>query len=1296
MTARHCKYTKRMRRAIARKTRNSFTHLFTFAAVPLFFVLPFAANAQAAPGESVSTPSLAMSGLEIFSGKSAKSTSASPGTGVSEVLRGNGSRIGYKVSHGNLVAETVRVRAAGQQLQLDRDFWVDTASGSLIFAQPVRSADSISVYYRYLDGPAAGAGASMQGLQLNFGGSASLGLMFNSIAGDGSGLDTSLYGLQLGGKLGGGGIAQFNGMAYFSQTQVSTNIVNSATAGAVKPPADVKPGMDHLITQNFAVNSGKLQFHADFQDVGKGFAGFQALKASSANNKALLDQLTALENEKGVKRLGFGLNLANDLKSKTPGGLSLQFNRIEDGKGAIAQQSLGYTSHNFRFNYSTREIDAKFAAFKGLREADKTQWEREKGLKTTTLGFGMDFATDKKGQVTGGLDFASQNFKDKTGSLSQELIRGNSGGLGFSLMNRRADANFKRLGDLSEADKTALALDLYHQFDPNAKAEQVTAVDRLQVLKEAGLSRNALRLDDSLGKTGQLSYSQMHITNNAAADPKAQAPATSETFQRESFGLNTAQFTLNYTARKADPGFNRIGDLADVEKNNLALDTRRQFDPNAKIEQVTQKDRDQLAKESGIERTNLRGLLNFGKAGKFGALTFSQFRIADHTAKDPMTGSADAIGGALLGYTGKTFQLNFSSKTIGNRFNRMADLSDLDRQQFGNTRGLSQQALNGSWQINKAAKFTFSNFDVAGTKDAIAAAQADALKNNQDVALAGKTAQSGISRTNIALEAPGLSLSAGQANTGREFARSVDLPLPDADKHLIETERGTKRNDYALHFARIKGMTLDGSFYDAADAERKLDHKLEKVNAQYLVNKKTNLSFKSDVDLTVADGKKTGIDHTVITFNQEIGKSFLFNLLHDANAVYDKDTPTPQSAKTDSLHFETPKAKPNNFNFDIKRMAYLDGRYENTTNLNLHAKPTSSLTFNYTHQEIDRGQGTPDPNTPVTPAPVNPINTIIAPSESTEALDGQWQATKQFAVVFGFSQRETTDKTGGDTVSIGLKGDPVKNVTMTAKFDEVHTDGKNTKDVADFAFSNAKPFRFGCIQDLTITARYASLNDQRKLQNETMTGRAAWKIWKNEFLLDYGGLTKQNGEITISRIYSFTTDPNPKKWFHGGFYYKARTMVDGTERLIRRFSADWRLNRATTFAYTFGTLPEDDKGNILPQIKADVSLKHTIQRDLSLETFYRSYNDDATKKVTRSLGFGIEGKLNRTTKLALAYSLDATGDSANYDHSNHYHFLIDHQMDADHFLTLSTEIKSHDGKDLKDDVRANVDFRVIF
>ena len=100
-----------------------------------------------------------------------------------------------------------------------------------------------------------------QDFSLSFGGGSSLGLLYNSIAGDGSGFDTSLYGLALNGRAG-GGIAQFGGMAYFSSVRATTNLVSSAipaAADAAKPKAPPKPGTDHLITQNIAVNSGKLQ-----------------------------------------------------------------------------------------------------------------------------------------------------------------------------------------------------------------------------------------------------------------------------------------------------------------------------------------------------------------------------------------------------------------------------------------------------------------------------------------------------------------------------------------------------------------------------------------------------------------------------------------------------------------------------------------------------------------------------------------------------------------------------------------------------------------------------------------------------------------------------------------------------------------------------------------------------------------------------------------------------------------------------------------------------------------------------
>ena len=234
------------------------------------------------------------------------------------------------------------------------------------------------------------------------------------------------------------------------------------------------------------------------------------------------------------------------------------------------------------------------------------------------------------------------------------------------------------------------------------------------------------------------------------------------------------------------------------------------------------------------------------------------------------------------------------------------------------------------------------------------------------------------------------------------------------------------------------------------------------------------------------------------------------------------------------------------------------------------------------------------------------------------------------------------------------------------------------------------------MKDITFTARYASLNDQRKLQNETMTGRAAWKIWKNEFLLDYSGLTKPDGTSTVSRLYQFTTDPNPKKWFHGGFLYKVRTLPTGEDKLIRRFTADWRFAKATNFVYTYGTLPEDDKGNLTPLTTADVAFKHAWRSTLTSQLFYRLSDNQATKVATSSFGFGVDTVLSKTVKFGLAYSKDINGQAGKFDHSDHLHVSLDHQINSEHFVTVSAEIRSHDSHNLQDEIQTNLDFRTKF
>ena len=848
----------------------------------------------------------------------------------------------------------------------------------------------------------------------------------------------------------------------------------------------------------------------------------------------------------------------------------------------------------------------------------------------------------------------------------------------MQLLNRSSDGAFKRLNDLSDTDKNALALDLYRQFDPNAKAEQITANDRNQIAHEAGFKRSAMRLDFGLGKTGGINFSQMGIADAAAQDvPDAG-------LHRDNLTLQTGAISLEYLSQRSDAKFSRLADLSDIEKTYLALDIRRELEPNATAAQITPKERDQATKANGLTRNVLRGNVKIGKNGKDGTLTMQQFGLSDGAAGQTNPDAKSGLTRQSAQYENKNFKVYWLNQTIAAGFLRLTDLTDAERAALGNENGLTRKQAGFDWQINKTTKIGYSRLAIGGASDAAAVSIADALLAKTDLAAAQKTALAGFSRENLSFETKGFLLAGNLAHTDKDFSRAADLALPDADKRAIDSERGFARSDWTTKFNLLKWLQFDGAAYNATDAADKSAHATLTDNLTLTPTKRTQLEFHSNSDVVTADGQKNGQVRDATVFKQNFGSGVAVNWNRDSNTIYDKDAVTGQSTKTDALRLQTADNAPNSLNYENRNTAYENGTYERSSNLNVHARPVSGFTVSYSNLDIARDGDTP--------------------SENTDKVDFSWQATKQFAVIGGYSQKNVndpkdTEKTGKgnvNTVSVGLSGQPMKNITLAAKFDEQHQVAQNTRDAADISLSNAKPIKFGPLEEVTFTARYASLNDQRKMQNETMTGRASWKIWKNQFLLDYSGETKPDASTTTSRLYSFTTDANPKRWFHASFMYKARTMLDGQEMAIRRFTADARLAKRTNLVYTFGTLPEDEHGNIIPQTTIDVALKHSFSKGRDFGFFYRVNDNTATQLMTRSLGCEFSSQINSNSKMSLAFSFDGNRKPDFADHSHFVRLGYERKVSAENYFTLSAEIRKHDAAGVAEELRGNFDFHVLF
>ena len=1200
--------------------------------------------------------------------KSADAPVEKLGKPFAEMLRGNGTRMGYVLTHGGVQAETVRVSVAGRPLRPTLEFWLDAANGTMFFAQSVSRNDSISVNYRYVEGSDAQRNtASLPGVNLNMG-RTSLGFMFGSTPGVFQGFTASTYGLGLNSTFGKGGTSSVKSLMYFSNLEKIQNEILPTVGGEESKPADVEEGAGQLIVQGLNIKSGGFRFNAGYQDVGKKFSGFQALKQSNAKNAEMMQEITALEGEKGVKRLGFGLGFGLNAKKPEAGGLSLDWNQIQDEKGSIARQSLGFTSSGFHVNYDQRSVSKDFAAFAGLREADKTQWAQEKGLVTTQLGFGFNFGTAKKGAANpGALDFASQKFGDESGSLQRSVWNLKSNGFGVMMLNRKSDVGFTRLANLSAADKTGLALDLYRQYDVNAKAEQVTAADIAQVANEAGLERNALRANTALGKTANFSYSQSAVKD--ATNPDAKTGV-----ERNSLALQTKNFEVSLTTRKTDAAFGKLAGLSDIEKNYLALDIRRQFDSTATLAQITQTERDQTVREAGLERSLMAAKLKLSKTSGLAVTNFS-VRAKDAVAAGAETPAnlSNAIQRNAIDYISKNLTVSMLKQSIGTDFSHLAALSDFEKAQFANEAGLQRDQVAADYWFDKDKRFGFKKLALRGTQDAITAARKKAVADNSDALSAMQKAAGGFQREGFTFDSKNLKFAANFASTDKDFTREADLAITPLEKQAIALERGFDRTDYALKYNGGKWLKLDLFQYNAVNSTDQMARNRVNNALSLTPNKNFALNYTSVGDIVTSDGKQNGTSQSLLSIDQQLGKTLNLNVQQADTITYDKGE-TVDGYKSDYVRLQTPQDKANRLFVDRKKTAYHNGKYENAQNLNVRLQPVKPLSFGYSRNDTDRGDD---------------------PSEQTESYDLSLQATKQFAIIGGVSDTTTTDDKNIKTISLGLSGEPVKNVTLTAKFDEVHHISQNVKDAADIAISNKTPFSAGPLEGLTITARYAALNDKRKLQNETMMGRFAWKLWKSEFLVDYGGFTKADGS-TISRLYEFKTDPNTKGWFKGSFLYKVRSLVDGEDHLIRRFTADARLSKNTHFVYTYGTLQEDDKTNILPINSIDLSFKHTFRAGHQFDFFYRLSENQATKIMTRSFGVGYEAQINKSSKIGLAFSADGNDIADKMERSNHFRLSYERAVNADNYLTLSTDIRSHALAGIQDEVQAMLDYRIKF
>jgi hypothetical protein len=1046
-----------------------------------------------------------------------------PGKPFSEILRGNGTRAGYILSHGGIIPSSVSVSVGARLLRPNVDYYLDAANGTLFFTEPVRRIDSIRVFYRYVEGQdSARSPVTLPGFSLRFKGTA-----FNFAYGlsAGNGMDFTTYGLSVNSTFGRGSTLQ--GLLYFSTPAGnSQNMVGETRASLLdtrpKPnPEDAKS--DRLVLQNLRITSGPATFRATYQDVGLKFNGFQAMRQANANNPEVLAQIATLEKEKGIQRLGFGAGVQ---VGKTEN-VGLDWDQINDGKDRILRQSIGYTSPLLRFRYNFQSIGPQFSLFKGLREAEAAQWAREKGIRRSELSLGL--LTGKNGQ----LSFYRNSIGDKSGRLTGQSLEYAGSAFRFSLSNREVTSSFSRLNDLSDADKTALALDIRRQFNPTAADGEVTAKDRQQIVSEAGLSRTRMAFSVTMGKEGLLGYNTFHIGDGKGS------------IRRNTLDLRAQNFTLSYLDQDISDTFSRLGSMSDFEKS-----------------------------------------------------------------------------------------------------------------QFGNERGIHRNLLGFQWTLNKSSSLAFSQLRIDDK-------------------------EGGLLRQSLAYTGKGVDVKLNLGNTDKTFTRVGDLAgLSKEERAVIEAERGYKRMDFAANLTAWKGFTFNTYIYDASNRQDKLSKDIFRHFLSWIPNPAIKVTYLSEGNSFSQAGRtQEGRTHSLLTYDQILKEGMKINFYQDnlETIAAGKALPT---ATTSFFHFETDRSKANNFMAETKRMHMSNGKFENTIHLDMNYRLFNNLGLRFTRFDVDRGAD---------------------PSAETNVLQWNWQVSKTILFNGTLSETNTNNDHDSSAKSFALVGPILPNLNFSGSYSEVVQKKKtrgvqgNVKSEVDVAFSNAKPFHLFGLKETMLTFKYASLNDQRKQVSQTVAGRVQGMIGKNRVALEYGGSLDPKGNSHIARTISLVSDRNEKLPVHYDMTYTAHNVNRSKLLLERKYHFVARIDKRTNFKYAYASLPLNVVNNQPQPLTTEaLSLKSELTPTLHLSVDYNEQHNLGTKEDVHKLGVLISGKMDPHTAVQVGYSVDIFTRNGQHVDAHTITLGYDKQIDGDHFLVLQTAYTRYNKSETPDAVQANLDFKTRF
>ncbi len=448
--------------------------------------------------------------------------------------------------------------------------------------------------------------------------------------------------------------------------------------------------------------------------------------------------------------LGGGVGTKAAAPEAKKGNFNVQNATLRFGGGEV---KLGY-----------QDIDTEFSGFQSMRDSGAAPvdllnaLEKEKGLRRNSMSFSLPSGK------SGGLSLTNSRIADDKGEITSTSYGYTGSRFGLSMSTREVAKEFTRFADLREGD-------------------------RAQMANEAGMKRNLLNMQIATGSNSDKSpmWSSFQKTELSGETGKLTSQFTS---------LNFGALQVQMGSRSMDEGFNRMAALNDEDRTRMALDARRQFNPDAQAGEVTADDKTFLNNEAGINRDNR--IISYSTKGLRTWMTNSS--ISDKNGG--ITRQATMIQGS-------TFSLLMNRQSVDQSFTRVGSLQAVERAKYGNEVGLkrSDDALSlvtGKGADKSLLWSSFKRSQISGQDGAMSLRSMDlnfgALKYTSD----SRQVDVGFNRIG-ALNDDERTRAAWAAR--RQFDSNAQVgQVTNDDRGFLNNENGLSRKNESLQY-NLKGVS---------------------------------------------------------------------------------------------------------------------------------------------------------------------------------------------------------------------------------------------------------------------------------------------------------------------------------------------------------------------------------------------------------------------------------------------------------------------------------------------------------